>query len=74
MNKIREIRDRQRQVARKRTSTAGMATLPAMACALEMRSGMENPDTARKEVLGKEAAVSDTRAFTLFLELIDGGL
>jgi hypothetical protein len=71
---IKEFLDRQRQAARRRTETEGIATLPERARALEMLSRMENPNTAREDVRGKAAAVRDTKAFTLFLELIIGGL
>jgi hypothetical protein len=74
MNKIKEILDRRRQAARKRTKTVGKATLPARACALETRSAAGNPNTAREEVWGEAAAASDARAFTSFLELIIRGL
>jgi hypothetical protein len=71
---IKEFLDRQRHAARRRSTTDGTANLPSTACAPEAQPTAENPNIARKEVLGKAAAASDTRAFSLFLELIIGGM
>jgi hypothetical protein len=71
MNKITETLD---QAATKRTNSEGMAKLPAETRAPGPRSVAANSNTAGKQMLGKAVAVSDTRAFTLFLELINGGL
>ena len=67
MNKIRNTLDHPREAAAKRSNT--VTTLPPRTCAVETRSASGNPETACK-VLGIAAAVSDTRAFTLFLELM----
>jgi DNA-binding response OmpR family regulator len=73
INRIREILDRRSPAAGNGTDTVGITTSPARAHAEEL-SPAGSPNKVPADAWRKAAAATETRAFSLFLELIVGGL